>query len=217
MAGEYKEWMVTFNRAILESSVKDKKFAYIVTLGRAVNAILFIHSVDKDPTKDSPGIKRDRFNSYLFGSAVIFESLNLIECMISEFSGDEIFQNGLRAILNDETAKQIKKAHLKGARHQAVFHFDPKAFGDALKRTNFYDCPFVIARGESRQDLSYQLSDIVAAEILVGLPSNTEQFMPTLGNAMKRTSELVDKFIHHSELLIIHHLQRWGYIKMDCP
>ena len=216
MTGEDKEWMVTFNRTIFEASVQDKKFAYIVTLGRAVNTILFIHSVNRDPANDKPSVRRDRLNSYLFGSAVIFESLNLIESMITEFSGDEIFQNGLRAILNDETAKQIKKAHLKGVRHQAVFHFDPKAFGDALKKTSFYDCPFVLSRGESRQDLSYQLSDIVAAEILVGLPSDTEQFMATLGNAMRKTSELVDKFVQHSEELIIHHLKRWGYIKMDC-
>jgi hypothetical protein len=215
LADDDKDWIVTFDKAVFDRSVQDKRFAYIVTLGRAVNAILFVHSVTTRPAEDSPAGKRDRFNSFLFGSAIMFECLNLIETMIATFSKDEMFDKGLRALLNDETAKQIKKAHLKGVRHQAVFHFDAVAFGKALEKTGFYTCSFVTGRGEPRYGLNYELADIIAAEILVGLPSDTKEFMPALGNAMAKTSDLINKFIRDAELFIIHHVGQWGYRRKE--
>jgi hypothetical protein len=51
--------------------------------------------------------------------------------------------------------------------------------------------------------------------ILVGLPADSENFMSFLGNAMAKTAELVDTFIQYSELLIIHYVQRWGFVRED--
>jgi hypothetical protein len=215
IVNEENNWIATFNRPIFENSVQDPKFAYIVTLGRAVNAILFVHSVQSRGAENTEANKRDRFNSFLFGSALMFECLNLIEVMLTPFSQDEVFQTGLRNLLYDETAKQIKKAHLKDVRHQAVFHFDPKAFGEALQKTKFYDCPFVAARGTGRLSFNYQLPDMVAAEILVGLPCDSENFMSILGEAMGKTSRLVERFVEASEALIVHYLHQWGYVRME--
>jgi hypothetical protein len=210
-----KDWAVIFDKAAFDRSKQDKKLAYIVALGRAVNSLYVVHSVTTRTTDESPANKRDRFNSFLFGSAIMFECLNLLETMISAFSKDEDFKTRLRALLDDETAKQIKKAHLKGVRHQAVFHFDPEAFRKAMDKTSFYTCSFVAGRGEPRHALNYELADIVAAEILVGMPCDTKEFMPALADAMAKTSGLISRFIGESELFIIANLERWGYKRKD--
>ena len=78
--------------------------------------------VDKQG-KDDPAAQRDRLNSYLFGSAIIYEALKLVRAMNQPFLDDDDFQSGLRLLLKDRTAQQIERAHLNPARHQAVFHF----------------------------------------------------------------------------------------------
>jgi hypothetical protein len=104
------DWQVKCDQATFERCKNDDKFAYIVTLARAVNAVYFVHSAISNLGEDrGPGAMRDRFNSYLFGSAIMYEALELIRKMNQPFSQDEVFQNGLRLLLKDKAAKHIER------------------------------------------------------------------------------------------------------------
>ena len=212
MSTQETDWHIICDADTFEKCRKDVKFAYIVTLARAVNALNFVNSVMVDKQgKDDPAAQRDRLNSYLFGSAIMYEALKLVRAMNQPFLDDDDFQSGLRLLLKDRTAQQIERAHLNPARHQAVFHFIPETFAAIISKTIRIDSPFVSSRGKRRGNISYAYADVVAAEILVGLSSNTEEFFSALGDAMAKTRDLVIKFADNAERLIALHLKAWGF------
>jgi len=207
-------WQIKCDQETFEGSRKDEKFAYIVALGRSANALNSMHSfMLLAGEEDTPAASRNRMNSYLFASALLYEILKLIRRMNQTFQDDEVFQNGLRLILKDPTAKQIEKAHLNPVRHGAVFHFDPEIFAETIAKSTCEECLFVHGRGMRKGDVNYAFADVIAAEILVGFAEDSEEFYAALEDAMKNTRNLVLTFIPAAEALIAHHLKRWGFYK----
>ncbi|MGA3119064.1 MAG: hypothetical protein ABSF90_32175 [Syntrophobacteraceae bacterium] len=218
MCAQEVDWQMACDRETFEKCRHDEEFPYIVALARAVNTLTFIHSAMKYPVSDnSPAAMRGRLNSYLFGSAIMYEALQLIKNMGRVFVDDELYQNGLRLILKDDIAKNIEHLHLKPARHGAVFHFDVTAFKETIDKALSNQCLFVSARGRSRMGTSYSYANIVSAEILVGFPAGGRDFERALGNAMQNTSDLVTKFADQAEPLIASHLGRWGFVITSQP
>jgi hypothetical protein len=128
---------------------KDKKFAYLVALGRAVNALNAAHSLMMSRTsEDTPAALRDRMNGHFFVSGILYESLKLIRKMGGVFSGDKSFETSLRLVIDEASGQAVEKMHLKPARHGAVFHFTPERFTDAIAKTPLGDCVFVSTIGK---------------------------------------------------------------------
>ena len=206
------DWEVVCGRATLEKCLTDERFAHIVALARAVNALRFVHcAMLSAGTGDSPEARCGRLNSYLFGSAIMYECLRLLKAMNKPFMDDPAFQNGLRLVLKDKTAKIIERDHLDPAQNWTVFHFFPDRFADVLKHTASDGCLFVEGRGTRREDLYYPFADEIAAKIVAGIPEDSEEFFQVLGDAMGRTRALVDRFTEQAEQLISHHLKQWGF------
>lgn len=217
MCAQETDWQMACDRETFEKCRKDEKFAYIVALARVVNALTFIRSMRSSVNDNSPAAMRDRINSYLFGSAIMYEALKLIKDMGRIFSTDDIYQNGLRLILKNENASAVEHPHLKPARHGAVFHFDASTFKETIDKGLSNECLFVSGRGTTRMGVSYSYADIVSAEILVGFPAGGEEFERVLIYATKATDALVTKFVDDAEPLIAHHLKRWGFVGMNQP
>jgi hypothetical protein len=208
------DWQSWCDQETFEKCRKDEKFPYIAALGRVINAFNFVYSVMTHSIGDnSPAAMRDRLNSYLFGSAIMYEALELVRNMGKAFVGDDLYQNGLRLLLKDDAARTIEHAHLKPARHGAVFHFDAETFKETIDKGLSNECLFISARGQqSRMGIYYSYTDIVAAEILVGFPAGGDKFDSVLADAMAKTRNLATDFANRAEPLIAHHLQRWGFV-----
>ncbi len=206
------DWQIQCNREIFDRCVEDEKFAYIVALARAVNALRFVNSAMVHAGGgDAPEAKRARFNSYLFASAIMYEALRLVRAMNRTFMRDNVFQSGLRLLLRDKIAKTIERTHLDRARNSAVFHFLPDRFASIMENTTSDTCIFVTARGKRNRDVYYPFADVVAGEILVGFASDSEEFYAQLGDAMVNTRNLVIRFADEAEKLIRFHLKQWGF------
>jgi len=212
-------WQVTCSQPAFESCRVDPKFPYIVALARAVNALLFVRSVMNYIPKEivTPAAKRDRLNSYLFGSAIMYEVLHLIRDMGREFRDDDVYQKGLRSLLADPTAQQIEQDYLKKVRHNAVFHFDVDMFKEKIDNGIPHECLFISSTSKVRNDLHYPYADIVAAEILTGCPIGREEFPTVLADAAAKTDALVTKFVTYTEGLISELLPRWGFTSNNFP
>ena len=65
---------------MLKRCAADKKFAYVVALARAVNALYSAHSLMVNAgTKDSRSLRNEiKMNSYFFASSVLYEALKLM-------------------------------------------------------------------------------------------------------------------------------------------
>lgn len=205
-------WQIQCDHETFEKSRVDTKFVYIVTLARAVNALRFVHTAMVHAGDgNAPEALRARLNSYLFASAILYEGIKLVRAMNQTFIDDDIFQKGLRLFLRDKTAQTVERTHLDAARNAAVFHFLPDRFGETIKGATANTCIFVAARGETNKDVYYPFADVIAAEILVGYASDSEEFYAQLRDAMINTRELVIRFADDAEHLISYHLQRWGF------
>jgi hypothetical protein len=206
------DWQVTCGRERFEKCQKDEKFPYIVALARAVNSIKFVHSAMlRVGIEDSPEAKRGRLNSYFFASAILYEGFKLVRAMNRTFKHDEMFRNGLHAILRDKVAQQIEQTRLNPARNKAVFHFLPEFFAEMIESATCDECIFASGRGTRREELYYPFADAITAGILVGFSSDTEEYYATLGQAMSDTSLLMVRFNDAAEFLIARHIREWGF------
>ena len=94
------------NPDVLKRCAADKKFAYVVALARAVNALYSAHSLMVNAgTKDTPSAQRDKMNSYFFASGILYEALKLIRAMNKVFAGDKTFETSVRLIIKIRPAK----------------------------------------------------------------------------------------------------------------
>lgn len=187
----------------------DKRFPYVVTLARAVNALNSAHSLmQSSADKNTPAAARDQWNAYFFVSAILYESLKLIRAMGSVFGKEKIFQETIQTLLKDKTAQKVEQMHLKAARHGTVFHYDPESFAEAIAVTPLAECLFASFLVGKRSDVRYDFADIIAAEIGVGGRIDNETVVSEM---MQKTLALAILFIIQSENFILDQLNGWGF------
>ena len=218
MQEELGDWEIRCDSQTFEKAVKDERFHYILTLARSVNALRFVHvAMVHAGESDAPEAKRARFNSYLFASAILYESFNLIRAMNQTFKDEAVFQNGLRLFLRDKIARTIERNHLDPLRNGAVFHFLPDRFKAIVENAPVDTCSFVMGRGGRNRDVYYAFADILAGEILMGYASNSEEFYAQVAKLMANTRDLVVRFADEAEKLISYHLKEWGFMMAFVP
>jgi hypothetical protein len=197
------------NPSVLRKCVGDKKFAYVVALARAVNALNSAHSLMLNSTgKDTPAALRDRMNSYFFVSAILYESLKLIERMSPVYGKDKSFQTSLQMVLKNKTAQALERMHLKAVRRDAVFHYLPDRFAEAIIKTPMTECVFASILGQQKGSIHYAFADYIAAEIMAGTRIDDAV---VVNDMMEKTLALVKHFIVQSESFIADQLKGWGF------
>jgi len=204
-----KEQQIYGDPTVFAKCRADKKFAYVVALARAVNALNSAHSLMMNTTgRNDPAALRDRMNSYFFVSAILYETLILIRKMSSVYGRDKSFQDSLQMVLKDKTAKALEQSHLKATRHDAVFHYLPDRFEEAIAKTPMNECVFASILGQQKGNLHYTFADLIAAEIGVGTRIDNSV---VVNDMMEKTLNLVKQFIDHSENFIADQLNGWGF------
>lgn len=212
---EIKDWFIAPPREAYVKAQQDERFQCIVVLGRAINALNFVRSLAqlRSMDDDSPAAKRDRMNSYLFGSAIMYEALQLIRRLNKPFATDPIFQDGLRLLLKDKNAQAIERKHLDAVRNQAVFHFIPATFAAAVQK-HLKPEKFCSGQGTAKGGVNFSYSDIIAAEILMGSYTDIDSGSDAIEKfnvLVAGTNALTSQFVQHAENLIRHTLQDLGF------
>lgn len=203
------EQQIYGNSAVFNKCRTDKKFAYVVALARAVNALNSSHSLMVSTgSRNDPAALRDRMNSYFFVSAILYETLELIRKMSPVYGKDKSFQDSLQMVLKDKIARALEQMHLKAARRDAVFHYVPDRFAEAIAKTPITECVFASILGQRKGDIHYAFADMIAAEIGVGTRIDNGV---AVNDMMENTLNLVKQFIDHSENFIAAQLNGWGF------
>ena len=201
----------------LKKAKADKKFAYVVALARAVNALNSAHSLMLSTNnRNTPDAMPDRMNGHFFVSGILYETLRLIRAMSSAFTGDKSFETSLRRILRDSSGQALEQMHLKSARHGGVFHFLPDRFSDAIAKTPMSECVFASSGpGEKRGGIHYDFADLITAEMMVGKRIDDER---AVNGMFEKTLDLVQKITDRSENFIADQLNAWGFeIRSSSP
>jgi hypothetical protein len=167
-----------------------------------------ISALVNDAEDFSPAASRSRINSFLFGSAILYEGLLLAEKMNQQFGRNETYHQGLHALLKDPTARVLRQSHMGPARNFAVFHYDPEEFGRIVRSAGVDECEFMTGLGNLSRESYFPFADTLAAELLMGKASS-DDFYENLGSVMSETRELAQRFVRSSELLISRCLFEW--------
>jgi hypothetical protein len=194
----------------LKKAKADKKFAYVVALARAINALNSAHSLMMSTTnRNTPEAMRDRMNGNFFVSGILYETLKLVRAMSGVFRDDNSFETSFRLVLKDTSALALEKMHLKSARHGAVFHFAPDRFAEAIAKTPMTECVFTSSGpGEKRGSVHYEFADLITAEMMVGKRIDDEALVNEM---FVKMLDLVQKITEHSENFIADQLNVWGF------
>jgi hypothetical protein len=208
------DWRIECDAAVFERIKGDASFQQILALSRAVNSLQFVISAFVADGQDiSPNAQCARINSFLFGSAILYEGLLLVEKMNQQFGHNEVFKKGLHTLLKDPTARTLRKYHMGPARNSAVFHFLPDQFGKIVKDTSVQECEFMVGRGNSGRECYFPFADVLATELLMGKAGSDEPFYDHLASVMSETRELAVRFIEFSHKLILKSLSGWKFIR----
>jgi hypothetical protein len=208
-----KERQIYGSPAILKRCAADEKFAYVVALARAANALLAAHSLmNGTEGKTNPGAQRDRMNAHFLASGILYECMKLIRAMNKTFAGDKSFETTLRILLKDPAGQALEQMHLKAARHGGIFHFLPDQFAAAIDKGGMSDCIFASIAGEKIGEVHYAFADYVTAEMMVG---GRLDDVTVVNSMMESMLNLVKRFLEYSETFIVDQLLSWG-VEVRC-
>jgi hypothetical protein len=195
-------WALVTGQANFDQIKGDGDFWSVVALGRAVNAILFVHqTLVAHEGDNSPAAVRARYNSVLFSCAILFEGHLLVQKMHKQFQKMPEFQK-LSNLLNAKDARKILDSTLSSLRNRLVFHFDPDEVGKQLQNLKLTEPALISAMGEENGQIYYWLSDLCAFRTLNG-PSFPESdavlaesdFTATLSNLIIDFSNIAQEVI----------------------
>ncbi len=190
----------------------DFRFARILRLARACNAILFCYNSYLDHINDdSPVGNRQRINSVLFIAGVLHEGLDIVDNLRSHFGHYNSFQQGLEKMLVEDRVINFRANELAMSRDKFIFHYDKDVATKSLKNLDFPEYLFATGRGGKFGGIYYNLADEVAINYLskdIETKEDEKQFMK---HYFEMLSSLSSKFIKFADLLISEVLTEMGW------
>jgi hypothetical protein len=206
-----ERWTVTVQKEKFDKLKSDPEFCSMLALGRAVNALHFVHTPLLKDDDGSPRAARDRYNSLLFTCALFAEATLLVENIEKNyFKGHPAFQKILDVICSTE-AKTLRKK-LFTLRNTLVFHFDADQVQDQVGTLELRNPILVTSLGTEKLNTHHELADLVALRSFFGrdFPGNLAKIRP----ALQSVSKLVVAFLVAAEdfMVVIFNERGWAQI-----
>jgi hypothetical protein len=200
-----ENWEVVFTKEQIENLRSDPRFAGVLTLARAVNAIMFCNqALLEGADKNEPSDLRQRMNALLLSAGILFESLDVAEKTAKELGNHPSYKKGLKKLLENSKTLRLRSKALLRLRNQIAFHFDPKVASKTLKELDLPAYQFATGVGSSRGTMYFQLADEVAINYLIGIIDPTGDELKTLGDLLTEIGELMTGYINAAETFIAH-------------
>jgi hypothetical protein len=208
---ETTRWKIVTDKDNFDKLKTEESFCSIVALGRAVNALFFVHqALVAHEGDDSPAAVRARYNSVLFSSAILAEAFLLVRGLGKHFSELPEFRT-LSKLVNGRDARSIIESAFFTVRNKLVFHFDPEEIGRQLKDLELTEPIFISAMGQTNGQTYFELSDLCAFRTLNGPSFPASDAALAESDFTKIASNLITDFSNVAQELIIAFLEtkRW--------
>ena len=154
----------------------DPKFAKLLNLARAVNAIYFCLHVLLDHGGDiTPAGQRQHINAFLFSAGALHEAFAVADSLEKYFGDRDSYQNGFGRLLEDPKTKELRGTILRRMRNKLVFHYDEDVARKALKTLDLDSYIFASSVGDKRRGTYYNLADEIVINYLLGDGDSAEE------------------------------------------
>jgi hypothetical protein len=199
MNDENVRWEYWLSKEKFDTIRSDERFTTILTLARVVNSLMFCNQVMLESMNgDKPSDSRQRINSLLFASGVLFEGLQMAKSLGKYFRERAAYQNGFRRILGDARTLKLERdgGLINRARNHVTFHFNRDAIHQTLPTLDFESYAFVTGHGSQNGQSYFQLADEVVLNYIIGdvgsKEAETEAFKELLGDMIAIVTEYID-------------------------
>jgi len=103
-------WEIVCPKGKFEALRSYERFWAILTLSRIVNALSFCHvSGTEGGCGDTPSVRRQRSNAFLFASSVLYEGLEVAETLGRHFRDLNSFRNGFAILMAERETDQVRR------------------------------------------------------------------------------------------------------------
>ncbi|MEA2205719.1 MAG: hypothetical protein QOE77_2495 [Blastocatellia bacterium] len=192
---EYRE--IYTSKEEFDKLRSDVKFAKLLNLARAVNAIYFCFNALLDYSGNlTPAGQRQTLNAFLFATGALNEGFKVADTLAKHFGERASYQNGFAKLLSDPQIKELRRTILARMRNKFVFHYDEDVARKTLKSLDLPYYLFATGTGSKRKGTYYNLADeIVINYLLRDIPAEDEQdrrFRQALDEVGKALSAYVD-------------------------
>ncbi|HVF56973.1 MAG TPA: hypothetical protein VM934_12540 [Pyrinomonadaceae bacterium] len=209
-----KRWEAYLSKEDFDRIRSDARFGAILRLARVVNSLQFcFNSLVVVSDADTPANQRQRLNSFLFASGVLYEGLKVVRNLTKHFGQRQSFRNGLEKLLDEPVTKKLQGNILKDMRNKSVFHYDEDVAPKTLKILNLESYLFATGVGTHRGGVYYNLADEVVFNFIIGDESKSkEEEEQALREAMKDITDLLTKFVDSADQLIGEVVAEMGWL-----
>ena len=209
-----KKWQVSCTPEQFIALRTQPAFQQLVALGRWANAYRSITAAIPKRSKKTPAGHRQKINTILFISALLYEGWELVKRMGQHYRTYDSWKKGFGPILKDGRFVRLVENRLGPLRSQTVFHF----FEDETARRLAEHEPdgpviFLSARGNNSLEASYDLADIVAVRTLCGdpAPASALELFTQAEDIGAQTAQLARPFFKATDELIAEALGGMGF------
>jgi hypothetical protein len=192
---------------------KNPKFIRLVRLARYVNQLSFCCSaVPKNPDLDDFIFRRQVANWLFFSSAVLFEALETVSHLGSEFRHFPSYRDGFARFWKNPDFVWIKDNYLNPARKKVTFHVDLDAIEKTLEWATFDKCVFMVATDERIENYYYPIADDIAINFLLGDKGSDEAQRKYCEEVVAKFSTIMLEFLRCAGQLLAEYAERkqWG-------
>jgi len=207
-----QRWTITVLKGKFDQLRGDPEFCATLALGRAVNALHFVHTPLLNAQDNTPRAVRDRFNSLLFTCALFAEAILLVEKLEKNYFQDHPEFQKVKNITGGSEAQALRK-QLLILRNTLVFHFDPEQVQSQMGDLDLGDEPIIVSGlGKEKVNTYQELIDLVALRSFFGptFPKDLAKMQPTL----RMVSDLVVSFLVAAEdfMVAIINERKWAVL-----
>lgn len=214
---ETTRWKIVTDKDNFDKLRTEESFWSIVALGRAVNALFFVHqALIAHEGDDSPAAVRARYNAVLFSSAILAEAFLLVRGLGKHFSRLPEFID-LSKLVNGKDARTIIESAFVTVRNKLVFHFDPEEIGRQLQDMELSEPVFLSAMGRTNEQVCYELADLCAFRTLYGPSFPAADAALVESDFTRVASTLIVDFTNVAQRLIVAFLNSKGWYREVLP
>jgi len=209
-----KKWQVSCTPEQFLALRTRPDFHQLVALARWANAARSITAAMPTQPETTPAGHRQRRNTILFNSALLYEGWALVKRMGQHYRTYDAWKKGFGPILKNGRFMRLVEKRLGPLRSQTVFHFFEDETAERLAQHE-PDGPviFMSTQGTDGLEASYDLADIVAVRTLCGDPAPTSalELFTQVEDIGAQIAQLARAFFKATDELIAEAVGRMGF------
>ena len=210
------DWRLLCTAETFAALRNDKEFAFLVTLGRIINAFKFGVATMQTETAITPAADRQRMQAFLYVAALVHE-MTQFRAKHAKTCGELTAYQDTFASLDERPIDKRTADLLSKIRNRAAFHFDLTVTQRTLPSLPDESCSFAAGSSRRRMDTNNELADIVTYMFLFGGEEEFEVLHNRFMSFYETLQDLVGDLVERMERVLFTRLRARGFRVEQLP